>query len=308
MQKQINNIIRSIQQATYILFSFITFVSFSYAQENAGRNNNEEKDRLAIRAAVVQFKLDSNVTANTLKICQYISEAAEKGSDLVVFPETAVTGYIPFYKVEKVENICTQSEVGRALNSIRQAAFKNRIAVAVGTAWQDENKRWWNRAFFIDENGESLEYYDKIQLTGSDREYFQEGKQLKTFQWRGIQLGMLICYDMRYPELWRLMRMEEVQLVLHLAAAFGNAEWKVPVLEGTLRGHAASNGYYILSSNNAGPVQMVISTIYNPKGLILAKANYGIDEIIFGDLEIGLPNGDVNYRNDIYQLIKMEQK
>mgnify|MGYP002396800986 CR=1 FL=1 len=127
-----------------------------------------------------------------------------------------------------------------------------------------------------------------------------------SFDWKGIKLGMLICYDMRYPELCRLMRMEGVQLMLHLVSAMGDAEWKVPVLEGTLRGHAASNGYYILSANNAGPVQVVQSAIFNPKGLVLAKANYGMDEIIFSDLKIGKPNGDVNFRNDIYRLIKVE--
>jgi predicted amidohydrolase len=51
----------------------------------------------------------------------------------------------------------------------------------------------------------------------------------------------------------------------------------------------AENGYYIVSCNNAGPVPMMISAIYNQRGLVLAKANYVVEEMIAGDLLIGEP-------------------
>lgn len=119
---------------------------------------------------------------------------------------------------------------------------------------------------------------------------------------------MLICMDMRYPELWRLMRKEGVQLMLHLLAAYGGKEWKVPVLDGTMRSREAENGYYIVSCNNAGPVPMMISAIYNPRGLIVSKANYAVEEMIVGDLLIGGPEGFVDFHDNIYKLVKTSEE
>ncbi len=259
-----------------------------------------------LRVAAGQFQLEPDLKKNLEKIDDFLSRAADKKVDLIVFPELALTGYPP-KDIESL-NYVNQQKTQKALEFLQQQAKKLSIAIAVGAVWKDEKKIWRNRAFFIDDKGEILDHYDKIQQTSHERKFFIDGERLPTFQWRGIKLGMLICMDMRYPELWRLMRKEGVQLMLHLLAAYGGSEWKVPVLDGTMRSRAAENGYYVISCNNAGPVPMMISAIYNPKGLIVSKANYVVEEMIVGDLLIGEPKGFVDFHNKIYKLQKTSEE
>ena len=182
------------------------------------------------------------------------------------------------------------------------------IAIAIGTGWKDENGVWRNRAYFIDDEGDLLEYYDKVQQTGHERKFFVDGDRLPVFEWKGIKLGMLICMDMRYPELWRLMRIQDASLMLHLSAAYGASVWKVPVLEGTMRANAASNGYYIVSCNNAGPAPMMISAMYNPRGMILAKGNFAVEQLIWEDIIVGEPKGFVDFQNMVYKLERISSE
>jgi len=255
-----------------------------------------------LRVAAGQFQLEPDLKKNLKKIEAFLIEAASKKVDLIVFPELALTGYPP--KVIDSLNYVDQEETEKALQYIQKKAKELSIALAVGTVWKDDQDIWRNRAFFIDEQGTILEYYDKIQQTSHERKFFIDGQRLPSFQWRGVNLAMLICMDMRYPELWRLMRMENVHLMLHLLAAYGGKVWKVPVLDGTMRSRAAENGYHIISCNNAGPAPMMISAIYDYRGLVLAKANYAVEEIIITDLVIGELKGFIDFQDHIYNLEK----
>lgn len=267
-----------------------------YASEDA---QNPGKS-VQIRVAAGQFQLQPELSANLKAINKLLEQASEKKVELIVFPECALTGYPP--KDCKSLDYIKQDQTEKALKQLQQRAKELSIAIAIGVGWKDEQNAWRNRAFLIDENGEILGYYNKIQQTGHERKFFKDGKRLPTFIWRNLRIGMLICMDMRYPELWRLLRKDGANLTLHLASAYGSAEWKVPVLEGTMRCRAAENGYYIVSCNNAGPIPMMVSGIYNPNGLILAKANYAVEELIFYDIEVGEPKGFVDFQDDVYKL------
>jgi len=255
-----------------------------------------------LRVAAAPFQLQPNLEANVKEIDHYLLEAADQEVDLIVFPELALTGYPP--QDDTSIGYIHQDKTEKALKMLRQKAKRLELAIAIGVGWKDEEGIWRNRAYFIDEQGKLLSYYDKIQQTSHERKFFVDGDRLSTFEWRGIRLGMLICMDMRYPELWRLLRKEGAGLVLHLAAAYGGRVWKLPVLEGTMRCHAASNGYFVVSCNNAGPAPMLISAIYNPRGMILAKANYAVEQMIFTDIIVGKPVGFVDFHDNIYRLEK----
>jgi NAD+ synthase (glutamine-hydrolysing) len=275
------------------MYTFFVGLSSTFASDTTG---------VHLRVAAGQFQLQPDLKKNLDKIDKFLAEAAAKRVDLIVFPELALTGYPP-KNIESL-NYVNQKETEKALNYIQKRAKELSIALAVGAAWKDEKNIWRNRAFFIDEKGEILEHYDKIQQTSHERKFFQDGERLPTFEWHDVKLGMLICMDMRYPELWRLMRMENVRLMLHLLSAYGGSVWKVPVLDGTMRSRAAENGYHIISCNNAGPAPMMISAIYNDRGLVLGKANYAVEEIIISDTILGEREGFIDFHNNIYKLQK----
>ena len=255
---------------------------------------------VSLRVAAGQFQLKPDLDANFSTITRFLKEASQKDVDLVVFPELALTGYPP--QDRSTLDYVNQEKTEEALKDLQEMAKDLQISFALGAAWKDQNQVWRNRAFLVDEKGDILGFYDKIQQTNHERKFFVDGEQLPTFKWRGLEVGMLICMDMRYPELWRLLRKDNTRMVLHLAAAYGSSEWKVPVLEGTMRSRAAENGFYIVSCNNAGPIPMMVSGIYDPKGLLLAKANYAHEELLVSDIKIDRQNGFVDFAEKVYDL------
>ena len=168
-----------------------------YAQENP---LSVGPDGVRLRVAAGQFRLEPDLESNVAKINAFLEEAAENRVDLIVFPETALTGYPPpdYEDIKFIDQAATEA----ALKDLQKKAADLSIAIAIGTGWQEENGTWRNRAYFIDDRGVLLEYYDKIQQTGHERKFFTDGKRLPVFEWKGVKLGMLICMDMRYPELW----------------------------------------------------------------------------------------------------------
>ena len=269
-------------------------------------NPDIDSTGVSLRVAVGQFKLEPDLEKNLKKIQEYLDDAAAKNVDLIVFPELALTGYPP-KDIKKLDYV-NQKKTEEALLIIQNRAKELSIAIAMGIVWLDHESVWRNRAIFINEQGKIIASYDKIQQTGHERKFFVDGDRLPVFTWRGLHLGMLICMDMRFPELWRLMRMQDVNLMLHLAAAYGDNEWKLPVLEGTMRCRAAENGYFIVSCNNAGPIPMMTSAIYNPKGLIMARANFAIEEIVVSDIVVGAPEGFVDFKDTVYKLNRVVEE
>jgi len=256
---------------------------------------------IMLRVAAGQFQLQPNLDDNIESIKKMLERASKKNVDIIVFPECGLTGY-PASDKESLDYV-NQNRTEKALEEVQKLAKELHLAVAIGAAWKDDEENLWrNRAFLINENGEILGHYDKIQQTAHERKFFVDGKRLPTFSWRGVRIGMLVCMDMRYPELWRLMRKDNVSLMLHLASAYGSAEWKVPVLEGTMRCRAAENGYHIVSCNNAGPIPMMVSGIYNPRGLVLTKANYAVEELIIAEIDARKLEGFVDFADDVYKL------
>ena len=261
-----------------------------------------DPEGIEIRVAAAQFELRPDLEYNLAKIDSFIEQAAKKKVDMLVFPELSLTGYPPsdFESIDYID----QAQTEAAMQALMEKAKKHSMAIVVGAGWKDREGNWRNRAFFIDENGAILATYDKIQQTSHERKFFIDGDRLNSFEWRGIRLGMLICMDMRYPELWRLLRKEDVGLMLHLVSAYGARAWKLPVLEGTLMCRAASNGFFIVSSNNAGPVPMMNSAIVNPRGIILEEALYAVEQMIWADIKVGKPDGFVDFKENVYQLKK----
>ncbi|NOX66743.1 MAG: carbon-nitrogen hydrolase family protein, partial [Chlorobi bacterium] len=246
-----------------VLFLEVILYNNSFTQSNP--LSILDSNGVHLRVAAAQFQLQPDLDANLKKINHFLDLAIKKNVDLIVFPELALTGYPPrdYTSISYIHQDTTEE----AMEMLQTKAKNYSIAISIGVGWKDENGMWRNRAYFIDDKGKILEYYDKVQQTSHERKFFVDGNRLPTFEWKGVHLGMLICMDMRYPELWRLLRKQEAGLVLHLLSAYGGSTWKTPVLTGTIRGHAASNGYFIVSCNNAGPAPMVNSAIYNPRGM-----------------------------------------
>ena len=236
-----------------------------------------------LRAAASQFRLTTDTQANLERILTDIHSAAEQGASVVVFPELALSGY-PSEKAESLDYV-DQAQTVAALRAIQEEANRRSIFVAVGAVWK-ESQKTFNRAFLISRTGGIVGIYDKLHPFGHEPKFFSDGDELNVMEMDGIRVGLLICFDIRFPEPWRALRLQGAEVVLHLAAGTGSGEWKVPVLEGFLRTRASENQMFVVSANNAGPAQIVKSGIVDPDGLILAQANYGREELLVANLDL----------------------
>ena len=255
-----------------------------------------------IRAAASQFRLTTDTETNLRRILTDIDSASERGASVVVFPELALSGYPP----EDAESLdyVNQTETESALAAIQEKAKQRAMTVAVGAAWR-ENTKTYIRAFLISADGDVVGTYDKLHLFHNEPKWFSQGESLELFDIDGVKVGLLICFDIRFPEPWRALRLQGAEIVLHLLAGAGSGEWKVPVLEGLLRTRASENQMFVVSANNAGPVQIVKSAIVDPDGLILAQANYGREELLVADLDLSKVSDEFlqKRRTDIAEVI-----
>src|SRR5262245_6017847 len=153
-----------------------------------------------MKVAVAQMACSlGNVEANVKKMGEFSARAKANGADLIVFPELADTGY----SMTVIPN-CAQSWNDGSVAILRKIAEHLSIAIIAGVSERAEGVIY-NSQVFIDSAGRIVGSYRKTHLfkgrpAGED-ECFLPGDQLKSFGFGDVQLGLSICYDLRFPEL-----------------------------------------------------------------------------------------------------------
>jgi predicted amidohydrolase len=139
--------------------------------------------------------------------------AARSGAELIAFPEQFVTGWDPS-STKNIEDLN-----GAIVTGFKKLANKHGIAV-IGSFREAFSPMPRNTAVAIDRNGDILATYAKIHLftPGNENMAFAPGSSLAAFTLEGVRIGLAICYDLRFPDLFRLYRREGVRAVIVPAA------------------------------------------------------------------------------------------
>lgn len=237
-----------------------------------------------LRVASYQMRVCGDLDANFAKIKYGIERAAAAGAGLIALPECAVSGYPPLVYSGPEEIDYTR--IAELNGEIAQLAADNNIWVVVGTIVMSSEGPL-NSALVIANDGGIAGRYDKLHLMPDDKKFFAPGCGAWTFDLDSeTRIGVLICYDMRFPEPFRYLREQGAQVIVLILNACGGDTWKVPVVEGVLRTRASENSCYLVAANAAGPLQMGTSRICNPLGLDLASANQDREEMLISDLDL----------------------
>ena len=206
-----------------------------------------EKNQITVASA--QFDphiLDKEYNLNKIEglICKAVSE---KECDLIVFPEAAITGYCFQNKEEARQSAIEKS--GPELQRLCRFATEKNISIVVGTVEKEENQIY-NTVFFIDP-GETIFSYRKSHLPylGVDR-YVKAGDYpAAVFNTRFGKIGLIVCYELRFPESARIAAVQGARLILQPTNLPKGGESHPDFLT---RARACENRVYFVSSNRCG--------------------------------------------------------
>ncbi|GBH25602.1 carbon-nitrogen hydrolase family protein [Burkholderia vietnamiensis] len=208
--------------------------------------------------------VDADVAHNTRKVLDTIGRAdTAAGTRLIVFPETTLSG---FPTRENVADVA-QTLDGPALSAVRDAARRKGVAVAVGLAERD-GERFYNTTVLVDEQGDIVLHYRKTHLWASDVGVFTPGGRFATCVWNGLTVGLLICYDIEFPETARAIGTLDADLLI---VTNGNMDPFGPVHRRAIVARAMENQMFALMVNRCGsgdddPTFAGLSALVDPFG------------------------------------------
>lgn len=207
----------------------------------------------------VQMASGSQVDANLLMAEQLIAEAAASGAGFIVLPENFA--FIGKQEEDKLE-ICEQAGSGRLQDFLAEQAQRHAVWLCGGTIplCSPDPRRVYASSLIYDDQGRQVSRYDKIhlfdvQLIGSNEQYNESetiysGDKVIVTETPYGQVGMAVCYDLRFPELFREL-LDQGAEIIFLPAAFtaltGKAHWEV-----LLRARAIENLSYIVAAAQGG--------------------------------------------------------
>jgi predicted amidohydrolase len=173
-----------------------------------------------LTVATCQFPVSAHIEQNAAWMARQMREATRRGARVAHFPEGALSGYAgtDFETFTGYD----WDTLARATGSIAQLARELGIWVAAGSAHRfSDTSAPHNSLYVISDRGDITARYDKRFLSSTDAEHYSPGSHFTTWDIDGIRCGALICYDYRFPELYREYKRQQAELVFHSFHAGG---------------------------------------------------------------------------------------
>ncbi|MCB2225393.1 MAG: carbon-nitrogen hydrolase family protein [Desulfarculaceae bacterium] len=214
------------------------------------------------------------------RLMEIISE--HRDSDLIVFPELILQGHPSDVKPEGFLYRQAKCHLHDASRQIREHVKRCGTRVVLGEL-QREGDNYRNLATYVDAHGAKSYAKSHVHWTES----FVPGNKLKVFSTPLGRLGLNICYDSAFSEVWRVLALNGARLVVNISAV--PAHFPVEYMRRRMRGAAAFNQYFVVYANRPGPVFAGGSAAYDPHGDELLSLGGG-EEIT--SLEIDLDQAE----------------
>lgn len=266
------------------IFVFIAF-SICFAFKTEAQNNfSIQTGKLTI--ASCQFPVSANISENYDWIKSQIIEAKLKKADIVHFPECALSGY-PEVDMKTLEDF-NWDLLYEKTDSIISLAKQLKIWVLLGSIHRlNDGVKPHNSLYVINSEGKIVDRYDKRFCTEGDLKHFSPGDHFVNFELNGINCGLLICYDVRFPELYREYKKLKTDLIFQ---SLYNARQKKgsihPVIMPiTAQARAATNFFY-MSLTNSSATESWPCHFITPDGLIQNKLSINIPGVLISTVDL----------------------
>ena len=226
-----------------------------------------------------------DVKSNCARISEYAKRAANDGCDIVIFPEMSDTGYVP-----SIIKDTASSWPGLPYSTCCDAASDNNIYLICGLS-EREGDSIFNSAGVFSPEGGLIGKYRKTHLFPADpineNLCFKPGNSLTTVEIGGVIFGLTICYDLRFPEIYRGLALKGAQVLVNCSAW---PETRAAHWEALSRARAIENQEYFLGANRIGKDGKVPfcgrSCIIEPWGDYAAVGSAENEELVIGEIDI----------------------
>jgi predicted amidohydrolase len=253
-----------------------------------------------IRVGFVQFSPKRQDVQSNIQQLENLLDGVK--ADLLVLPELSNTGYL-YAKTSTLEPHAEPGDgSGLFLSAMRSIASRVGGLLIVGFA-ENSNQGLYNSAVALNGDG-MIQIYRKIHLFSGEKSLFLPGERgLNIFTFRGIKIGMMICFDWIFPEAARTLALKGAQIIVH------PSNLVLPHCQSAMRTRSLENGVFSITANRHGSESLGRTTlkftgrsqIIDPRGNCLADAPEDGDTVQLVDIE---PNDALNKlitsRNDLF--------
>jgi predicted amidohydrolase len=257
-----------------------------------------------------------NKEKNLSKALGFLDELKGR-ADIVCFPELFTTGYHldligdDFYAL-------AEPIPGPTTEWMGQQAREHKMAILGTIVERDETqeKVLHDTTFLLDAEGRLVGKYRKSHLYPTEHRYFKAGDRLPVFDLDGLTLGVAICFEHAFPQIFTILALRGAQVVFIPSA--------VPVGYGYLlslrtRARAQDNQFFTVAVNRVGREGDVtycgLSQVVNPRGEVIAQASHADEQVLVAELDFGLIPKErkqepvlKNLRPELYHLLTVSER
>lgn len=225
-----------------------------------------------LKVATCQFAVSSSIKRNAGRICEFLRKAKKAKADIVHFSECALSGYVgtDFPNFDGYDWDLLREETEK----IMALAAKLGLWIVLGSTHRlTEPNKPYNSLYVINPKGKIIDRYDKRFCTKGDLRRLTPGNRFANFTINGIKCSLLICFDLRFPEIYRELYKQKVNCIFQ---SFYNARQKGPsvhthIMRQTMQCRAATNHFWISMANSSGYYSPYSSCFIQPDGRIVKQ-------------------------------------
>jgi predicted amidohydrolase len=245
-----------------------------------------------MKIGLVQLNTTEDKPANLAKAEELVARVAAEGADLILLPEN-----FNHRGTDEANAAAAEPIPGPSSEWARKMAREQGVFFHLGSLIERRGEQRFNTSVVFDRSGTEQARYSKIHLFDvelPDGTIYREsdaiapGNEIVAFDCEGLRFGLVICYDLRFPELFRALADRGAQVFL-VPAAFtiptGISHW-----ESLLRARAIENGCYVAACGQWGPSAVGRpcyghSMVVDPWGVVMAQCREGVGSVI-ADLDV----------------------
>ena len=236
-----------------------------------------------MKISAFQFGVTGDIRANTERVKEAIVQAAKAQVRLLVLPECALTGYPPRDISSSVmANFTLLEEAHKELQLLADYHSMYLIAGSMAKAVHGIH----NTAIVF-RPGQQPIHYHKRALWGWDRDNFVPGDEDGVFEIDDVQIGIRICFEVRFPEYFRelYLRKTGLNVILFYDVSDRDDLERYDLIRAHIRTRAVENVCPIITVNTIQPYQTTPTMLTNASGAILAEAKRNSEELLVVDFE-----------------------